>query len=260
MVINARDRLRAQFGLSSRVRVGVAGGIGCPEAASAAFAFGAAFVCTGTINQMAKQAGVCDDVRLALSRATYTDVAVCPADITSSTKLQVLKKGTMFPARARKLHDLSVRYVSIDQIPAVELTKLEKDLFKQSINEVWAETKAHYLKRLRNPLKLAQAESDPRVKFELIYHWYLVRAFGWTLQGDARRKLDYHVWCSPAIGAFNSFIKGSFLEPAGGGYPCVFQLNLHLLLGACHLMRLRMLGSAGVPVGDVVPYRPSGPL
>lgn len=55
MALSARDRLRAQFKLASRVRVGVAGGIGCPEAVVAAFAAGAAFVCTGTINQMTKQ-------------------------------------------------------------------------------------------------------------------------------------------------------------------------------------------------------------
>merc|ERR1719163_379549 len=63
VIIATRDAIAAETGM--RVRVGAGGGIGCPEAAAAAFAMGADFVVTGTINQMSRQAGTVDQVRKA---------------------------------------------------------------------------------------------------------------------------------------------------------------------------------------------------
>ena len=48
-------------------------------------------------------------------------------------KLQVLKRGTMFPMRAQKLHDLYTQYDSIDDIPTDERQKLESQVFKASL-------------------------------------------------------------------------------------------------------------------------------
>ena len=79
LIIAQRDRIQSEQNYATRVRVGAGGGIAAPEAVHAAFALGAAFVVTGTINQMTRQAGTCDAVRLALSKATYSDVAMAPA-------------------------------------------------------------------------------------------------------------------------------------------------------------------------------------
>jgi len=44
---------------------------------------------------------------------------------------------------------------------------------------------------------------------------------------------DFQVWCGPAIGALNAFIAGTFLDHrVSGEYPCVVQLNMHVLAGA----------------------------
>merc|ERR1719353_2647384 len=72
VILACRDRIAKETGM--RVRVGAGGGIGCPESAAAAFAMGADFIVTGTINQMSRQAGTVDQVRKALSEATYSDV------------------------------------------------------------------------------------------------------------------------------------------------------------------------------------------
>merc|ERR1719502_820702 len=77
VVLARRDEVAKETGV--RVRVGAGGGIGCPEAALAAFAMGADFIVTGTINQMARQSGTCDTVRKQLSQATYSDVVMAPA-------------------------------------------------------------------------------------------------------------------------------------------------------------------------------------
>ena len=61
VILAARDAIAKETGM--RVRVGAGGGIGSPEAAAAAFAMGADFVLTGTINQLCKQSGTCDQVR-----------------------------------------------------------------------------------------------------------------------------------------------------------------------------------------------------
>merc|ERR1719456_1264843 len=121
------------------VRVGAGGGIGCPEAMAAVFAMGADFVVTGTINQMCRQSGTCDIVRKALSEATYSDVVMAPAAdmFEAGVDLQVLKKGTMFPARAKKLYELFVQYPSLDALPAEQKQRLEKQLFRKTLEQVW---------------------------------------------------------------------------------------------------------------------------
>jgi trans-AT polyketide synthase/acyltransferase/oxidoreductase domain-containing protein len=55
---------------------------------------------------------------------------MCPAAdmFDEGVQLRVPKKGTMFPARARRLYDLFCRYNSLDEIPAPELAKMENNL------------------------------------------------------------------------------------------------------------------------------------
>ena len=66
-------------------------------------------------------------------------------------ELQVLKKGTMFPGRAKQLYELFIRYPSLEALPAETVAKLEKSTFKQPIAAVWAETVKFTLERLRTP-------------------------------------------------------------------------------------------------------------
>merc|ERR1711871_1632856 len=247
LIKNLRDRLHRELGFSRsrRVRVGVGGGIGCPEAALAAFSMGAAFVVTGTVNQMARQSGSCTYVREVLSKATYSDVVMAPAAdmFDEGVELQVLKKGTLFPARAKKLRQLFQEYDSLDEIPDAEMRKLEKRTFQKSCAEVWQETKNFYINRLKDPEKVERAETvDPKLKMSMTFRWYLSKSSGWANRGDKGRELDYQIWCGPAIGSFNNFIRGSYLDPeVAGQFPCVVQINKQLLMGACYLRRLGAL-------------------
>ena len=58
-----RDQLQAQHGYDQPPRVGAAGGISTPWSAASAFAMGAAYVVTGSVNQACVEAGTSDAVR-----------------------------------------------------------------------------------------------------------------------------------------------------------------------------------------------------
>merc|ERR1712113_832910 len=127
-----------------RVRVGGGGGIGCPEAVRAAFELGAAFVVTGSVNQITKESGSSDYVRAALAKASYSDVTMAPAAdmFEEGVELQVLKKGTFFPGRAHALRTPYRTYDSLESLErAGELPRLEKKILGSTVDAVWAETK-----------------------------------------------------------------------------------------------------------------------
>lgn len=130
-----------------------------------------------------------------------------------------------------------------------------------TIGEVWNETKDFYINRLNDPAKIARAEQAPKLKMSMAFRWYLGNSSRWANIGDASRTLDYQIWCGPAIGSFNEFIKGSFLDPVVSKvYPDVVQTNLHLLRGACYLQRLQQLRQSKIAAEAVAdiwePYFP----
>ena len=137
-----RDEMQEKYQYEQPVRVGAAGGISTPAAALAAFAMGAAFICTGTVNQACLKSGACEHTKNLLAKASMADVMMAPsADMFEmGVKVQVLKTGTMFAMRASKLYELYNRYESIDQIPTDEREKLEKQVFKRRLDEIWDET------------------------------------------------------------------------------------------------------------------------
>jgi len=271
MIIAVRDRVHKEmkYPREFRVRVGAGGGIGCPQAVLAAFQIGAAFVVTGTINQMAKQSGSSDIVRGQLSKATYSDITMAPAAdmFDQGVQLQVLKKGTMFAARAKRLYELFVRYDSLDDIPQEERKKLEQQIFRKEIDVIWKETAEYYINVLKDEAKILQAGKDPKLKMSLVFRWYLGLSSTWANSGVADRATDYQVWCGPAIGSFNDFIRGSYLDPVvAGKFPDVAQINMQLFRGACYMKRLRNIQAnpnlSAVDVFDATlsEYQPDGEL
>jgi len=244
LIQNVQDRLRAEGKMRQSVRIGVGGGIGCPKAVHAAFTMGAAFVLTGTVNQIAKQSGSSDPVRKKLSKANYSDVTMAPAAdmFDEGVKLQVLKKGTMFPARAKKLYEYFITYDSLDSIPKKDMAKIEKTIFQKPVAQVWEETKDFYINMLKDHDKVERAEHDPKLKMSLVFRWYLGLSSVWARIGLANRSLDYQVWCGPCIGSYNTFVSQSILDPEiAKEFPCVAQINLHLLRGASYLRRVEQL-------------------
>src|SRR5204862_4599035 len=136
------------------IRVGAAGGLGTPSALAASFSLGAAYVLTGSINQSAVEAGLSTLGKELLTQAQMTDVAMAPAAdmFEMGVKVQVLKRGTLFAARAHKLYDVYKANASLEAIPSSERAKLEREILGGTIDEVWASTASFF--RERDPKQL----------------------------------------------------------------------------------------------------------
>lgn len=239
-----RDRLQAQFGYQQRLRVGLGGGIATPASVSAAFAMGAAYVVTGTINQSCVESGTSDFVRQMLSQAEQPDVAMAPAGdmFEMGVKVQVLKRGTLFAMRAQKLHDLYSAHKSIDEIPAADRAMIEKQCFRVPLEEIWKQTVEYFQKR--DPRQVQRGEKDPKHKMALIFRWYLGQSSRWAISGEPSRQADYQVWCGPAMGAFNEWVKDSCLGPVENRRVAAVAFNL--LYGAAVLDRIASLRRQGI--------------
>jgi PfaD family protein len=245
-IIALRDRLRERYTYSTAPRVGAGGGIATPEAAAAAFIMGAAYIVTGSVNQSCVEAGTSDVVKKLLAGAEQADVAMAAAAdmFEMGVKVQILKRGTMFAMRANKLYDLYRAYNSFEELPAETRAVLEKDYFRASFSEIWRGTSEYFISRA--PAQVERAEKDPKHKMALVFRWYLSRSSRWPLAGDESRKLDYQIWCGPAMGAFNEWTKGSFLERPEARDAVTVAHNL--LAGAAALTRLHTLRCQGIAV------------
>jgi PfaD family protein len=207
---------------------------------------GAAYVLTGSINQACVESGSSDSVREMLAQAEQADVIMAPAAdmFEMGVKVQVLKRGTMFAMRAAKLYELYRAHGSLEEMPASERAQLEKNLFRAPITEIWAQTRDFWLGR--DPAQVERAEKEPRHRMALVFRWYLGLSSRWANAGEPARKVDYQVWCGPAMGAFNEWAKGSFLEQPRNRK--VVTVARNLLYGACVLTRLHVLRCQGATV------------
>lgn len=239
-----RDQLQEQYRYATPLRVGAAGGISTPASALGAFAMGAAYIVTGTVNQACRESGSSDTVRQLLAEAEQADVTMAPAVdmFEMGVKLQVLKRGTMFAMRGNKLYDIYKKYDSIDAIPAVERERLEKTVFKMPLDEVWGNTESFFNER--DPSQVEKAKRDAKHKMALIFRWYLGLSSRWANAGVEDRQVDYQIWCGPAMGAFNEWTRGTFLQDAVNRDAVTVAMNI--LFGAAVLNRLQVLGKQGV--------------
>jgi len=247
-IIALRDEIQRQYNYSQPIRVGAAGGIATPESALAAFIMGAAYVVTGSVNQACIESGACDHTKQLLAQAEMADVIMAPAAdmFEMGVKLQVLKRGTMFAMRAQKLYELYRTYDSIEAIPPAEREKLEKQVFRKTIAEVWEGTAA-YLSQ-RNPEKLGKAVNNPKLKMALIFRWYLGLSSRWSSAGEKGREVDYQIWCGPAMGGFNDWVRGSYLAEANNRR--VVDVAHHIMTGAAFLYRIQSLKIQGMQIPD----------
>ncbi len=234
-IMALRDHIQAQQGYAEPVRVGAAGGISTPAAALGALMMGAAYVMTGSVNHSCVEAGTSTAVKVALAQADMADVAMAPsADMFEmGVNVQVLKRGTLFPMRARKLYETYMAYDSIEAIPAAERAKLEKQIFQRSLDAVWDDCIAFF--DARDPRQIARARENPKHQLALIFRWYLGLATHWGIQGAPERKMDYQIWCGPAMGAFNAWARGTELEQPEQRR--VADVGLRIMEGAAALYR-----------------------
>jgi PfaD family protein len=254
-LLRVREQITREYGYPVAPRVGAAGGIGTPEAAAAAFAMGAAYVVTGSVNQACVESGTSPAVRELLARADIADCQMAPAAdmFEMGVELQVLKRGTMFGMRAKRLYELYRSYDGLDALPPAEREKLERQVFRRPLADVWAET-VEYFNR-RDPAQVARAEENPKRQMALVFRWYLGMSSRWAKVGEPDRAADYQIWSGPAIGAFNDWTRGSYL--AAPENRSVVDVAAQLLNGAAFHLRVVQLRTAGADFAPgATDYRP----
>ncbi len=245
-IARLRDDIASERGYAMPIRIGAAGGLGTPGAVAAAFALGADYVQTGSVNQGCVESGLGEAARVLLAQADMADVTMAPAAdmFEMGVDVQVLKRGSLFAVRARKLYELYRAHPSLEAIPAAEREKVEQSMLRASFEDAWASTRAFWEKR--DPAQVARAERDPKHQMALVFRSYLGLASRWAIDGVPERSSDYQIWCGPAMGAFNTWARSSFLEAPQNR--TVAQVALNLLEGAAAITRAQQLRSYGVPV------------
>jgi PfaD family protein len=158
--------------------------------------------------------------------------------------VQVLRRGTMFAVRAKKLYETYRTYPSLDAVPAAERAKIEKEMLRAGFDEAWASTRAFWSSR--DPSQVARAESDPKHRMALVFRSYLGLSSRWAIEGVNERLSDFQIWCGPAMGAFNTWAAGSFLEAPA--QRTAVQVALNLLEGAAVVTRAQQLRTFGLPI------------
>ena len=210
-MLHLRDEMMSRYSYRKRIRVGAAGGIGSPAAAAAAFIMGADFITTGSINQCTVEAGISESVKNMLQDMNVQDTAYAPAGdmFELGAKVQVLRKGVLFPGRANKLYELYTKHNSLDEIDSQTKKQIEEKYFGRSFEDVWSETKDYYSQI--NP-RFEKLEPSPKQKMGLVFKWYFIHTTRLAMLGVEQEKVNYQVHCGPALGAFNQWVKGTALE------------------------------------------------
>jgi PfaD family protein len=254
-ILALRDQTQAENRFAQPVRIGAAGGISTPESALAAYMMGAAYVVSGSVNQACVESGACEYTRQMLAKADMADVGMAPsADMFElGARVQVLKKGSLFAMRAQKLYELYNTYESLDDIPAAVREELETKVFQRTFDDIWQGTVDFF--QQRSPEQIEKAEQSPKKKMALVFRWYLGLSSRWSRDGVAERRMDYQIWCGPSMGAFNEWVRGTYLDDHQNRH--VADVAWQLLRGADYTYRVQALKLQGVKVpAEIQSYQP----
>ncbi|TDC20150.1 acyltransferase domain-containing protein [Streptomyces sp. 8K308] len=206
-----RARAAGELPAAAGVRLGAAGGLGAPEAVAAAFALGADFVVTGSVNHCTAEADTSELVKDMLAAAGPGDFATAP-DATlfeAGARQRVLRRGVFHPARAHRLHDLHLHHDDLSELAPADRERLERQLFRKDLDEVWHEVAADPDRW--GSAVLARAEGSPRLRMALVFRWYLADSALRARRGDPAERLNFRVPCGPALGAFNETVRDTAL-------------------------------------------------
>jgi NAD(P)H-dependent flavin oxidoreductase YrpB (nitropropane dioxygenase family) len=216
-ISDLRDQLVAERGYTRPVRVGAAGGVGTPTAVAASFLAGAAYVLTGSVNQSCREAGTSDLVKRMLCEADVAAVDMAPAS----------------------------RRAPASSTSSTGRTAASRRSPRRSAPSSRSATSARRSRRCGERRGSSSARAIPRRSPRPSR----ARSTRWrscSAGTSGTRRAGRWVWCGPAMGAFNEWAKGSFLE--GPEERTVVQVAKNLLFGAARLIRARMLAFQGVPL------------
>ncbi len=208
-ITSQRNEAMERYHYIQKIRIGAAGGIGTPEGAASSFILGADFILTGSINQCTVEARTSNLAKDMLQDINVQDTTYAPSCemFEIGSKMQVVKRGVFFPARANKLYELYHNYNSLDEIDKKTKCQLEDRYFQHSFENIFNSCKKELSEE-----EIHRAESSPKHKMAMIFKWYLNHTRKLALEGDVANKVDFQIYCGPALGAFNQWVKGTEME------------------------------------------------
>ncbi|NBV41515.1 permease, partial [bacterium] len=159
-------------------------------------------------------------------------------------KVQVLKKGVLFPARANKLYAIYRQYDRIEDIPETIRRQIEEPYFKSTFETVWMELKNKFRSEGKAD-EIEKLERMPKQKMAAIFRRYFQYSSRITFDGDIRDKTDFQIHTGPALGAFNQWVKGTDLESWRNRY--VAKIAVSMMTAAAQHLSERISQISGVP-------------
>ncbi len=239
-IMRLRNEYMNKYQYPKAIRIGAAGGIGTPEAIAALFVLGAEYFVTGSINQCTVEAKTSSLVKDILQEINIQDTDYAPAGdmFEFGAKVQVVKKGLFFSARANKLYELYKQYNSLEDIDEETKNQIEKKYFKRSFESVWRDVESYQSAEV-----IERANVNPKYKMALLFKWYLFNSTKNALNGIKDDKVNFQIHCGSAMGAFNQWVKGTDL--ADWKNRNVDQIGMKLMEEATELLEIKLnnLGS-----------------
>ena len=221
------NTIALQYNQTPQFCIGAAGGVGTPAAVKAAFAMGADFVTTGSINQCTVESGASDFVKSLLAESNISDTTYAPAGdmFEYGSKVQVFRKGILFPARANYLYELYQRNTGMNELASDIVNDLETNYFEKTIDSLWNSIATFY--ESIDPVQLERASKHPKHKMLLIFRYYFARTNQLALEGNPANKTNFQIHSGPALGAFNQWVTDTKLSPWANRH--VAELGRYLL-------------------------------
>ncbi|MGQ5261994.1 ACP S-malonyltransferase [Micromonospora sp. ZYX-F-536] len=246
-----RDALVRRYSRPVDIRLGASGGLGAPEAVAAAFVLGADFVVTGSVNQCTVEAGTSALVKDMLADLDVQDTTYAPAGdmFELGARVQVMRKGTLFAARANKLYQLYRNHGGIEDLDARTRATVESSCFGQPLEEVWERIRQRHQAR-GDTTDIARAEAAPKLRMGMVFRQYFVDSTIAAMDGKVEDKVNFQVHCGPAMGAFNRFADETGLGPWRHRH--ADAIAEALMSGAADLLG-RHTGATSIPVDGTLP-------
>ncbi|MFI1758663.1 ACP S-malonyltransferase [Streptomyces sp. NPDC020571] len=204
------------------VHVGLCGVVGTPEQAATAFALGAAFLVSTSLTACAPQARLADPLKDTLARAGDDDVTWAPTERHASLGVlaRVVRRGTLFPARAGLLYRLLREHRYFADVPEPRRRHVEEHLLGGPATE-----------------PPADARADGRPRTADVFRRYVRETARRTPAGDPLRPLDHQLPCDPDLTHFNRAAAGTPLAAWTARTPAA--VAGHLLTNAAELLTER---------------------
>ncbi|MCK0471881.1 ACP S-malonyltransferase [Halalkalibacter sp. APA_J-10(15)] len=234
-IMRLRDRYMNKYRYTKAIRVGAAGGIGTPEAIAASFILGAEYIVTGSINQCTVEARTSSLVKEILQEINIQDTDYAPAGdmFEFGAKVQVVKKGLFFSARANKLYELYRQYNSLEDIDEEIRKQIENKYFKRSFESVWEE-----IENYQSSEVIERANINRKYKMSLLFKWYLFNSTKNAINGIKEDKVNFQIHCGSAMGAFNQWVKGTDLTDWRNRH--VDEIGMKLMEEAIEILESRL--------------------